>query len=668
MTNIWGFLMQTLTASLTAALLLVVKELLADKLSPRWQYGIWGVLALRILLPVSLSRRVLLPVPLWVETWKGAAERGLHSAYAGVYAPAAVRWPVPLVEGSPQSVTDWLFAGYAAGVLVTLLWYLASYLRLRGLLRRGRPVSGAEQARIRDLCAAYSLRPCPAVAVTGLPSAFVCGVVRPVLALPADRETDDKVLLHELLHLKYQDALQSVGWCVLRALHWCNPFLQWVFSRIGGDLESLCDQRVLERLAGEERREYGRILLSMANDRYPRAPGTTSVSNGGKNIARRITAIVRFKKYPKGMGLVSVCIAFVLALPVLAGTAAGYPGEDYRPDSLWKLERAMALARVQRCATVAGALDTYAKGLMYENGIYIAVASPLSRHEEIAAELQNNVETENRAAWHLDAGDELEYLSRDNGYQIYNLDLQDDGSYTALLVFNVTAFLNPDGEGWLADESGDAYDRGSVAVSVAIRRENGWVVEESALRRSFSDIDASALQYAEEPSTALREYHANGERGSVEVRVSTCYTIDHAMQSSGWDLFGSTPFDETPKPNAAFDGCTEYRYETYVFGGSPQQREKLTHIAMESIPLGSLGEKPVFTGKNNVGDSGWSSSSGTSGSGRSITPDWDGTLESGSGGTAELEGGLARLPAGYAVRLYWNGKAVEDFVLGEAEK
>ena len=41
MTNIWGFFEQTLTVSIVAAVLLVIKYLLIDKLSPRWQYGIY---------------------------------------------------------------------------------------------------------------------------------------------------------------------------------------------------------------------------------------------------------------------------------------------------------------------------------------------------------------------------------------------------------------------------------------------------------------------------------------------------------------------------------------------------------------------------------------------------------------------------------------------------
>ena len=46
MTDSWGFLLQTLTASEAALLLLLVKAMFRDKLSPRWQFGIWSILGL----------------------------------------------------------------------------------------------------------------------------------------------------------------------------------------------------------------------------------------------------------------------------------------------------------------------------------------------------------------------------------------------------------------------------------------------------------------------------------------------------------------------------------------------------------------------------------------------------------------------------------------------
>ena len=69
--------------------------------------------------------------------------------------------------------------------------------------------------------------------------------------------------------------------CLFRCVHWCNPLLWYAFDQVQNDLEALCDQRVLERLEGEDRRDYGRILLSMADEKYARAPGTSSKRSGG---------------------------------------------------------------------------------------------------------------------------------------------------------------------------------------------------------------------------------------------------------------------------------------------------------------------------------------------------------------------------------------------------
>ena len=57
MGNIWGILLQTVTVSLTAGLLLLLKGLMADKLSPRWQYGVWPSLVISSRPQESLSRR-----------------------------------------------------------------------------------------------------------------------------------------------------------------------------------------------------------------------------------------------------------------------------------------------------------------------------------------------------------------------------------------------------------------------------------------------------------------------------------------------------------------------------------------------------------------------------------------------------------------------------------
>ena len=223
MTNIWEFFEQTLTVSIVAAVLLVIKYLLIDKLSPRWQYGIWSILVLRILLPVQNDRMVFLPVSYWIEILKAKAESGLHSAYASVFEPVVVKYSIPSIINRPASVTDWLFVNNVLGIIICLLRYLVTYANLRWKLRNG------QEVQIQAVCEKYQLKSCKAIKVEGLQTPFVCAGIKPILVLPAEKEIEENVILHELLHLKYHDEWQTCFWCILKCLHWCNPFWWYVF-------------------------------------------------------------------------------------------------------------------------------------------------------------------------------------------------------------------------------------------------------------------------------------------------------------------------------------------------------------------------------------------------------------------------------------------------------
>ncbi len=493
MSNIWEVLLQSCTITICAAILLIVKSALRDKLSPRWQYGVWGALALRIVWPTSMSKTLIFNFPLWFELLKTQFENG-SSAYADKYVPLDPKSGLPWITAAPRSFVDWLFIIYIIGIFVFLLRHLWGYIRLRSLLRCG----GEPDVELREImervCSHYGLRPCRIVTVAELPTAFVCGVFRPVLAVPAEKLVDDKVLLHELLHLRHQDVLQNVLWCCLRALHWWNIFLIPVFERIGNELESLCDQRVLERLEGEERREYGGILLGMASKKYARAVGTSSISNGGEFISERIEAIARFKKYPQGMALVSLCIAFVLGIGLLSGSVQDYQGTNftrsaYTVNNADNINRSMAVTRLARCRTAAAAIDTYAKAMFYSNGYYLATASPIDEQEFIKVELETNRKP-NHADVHIDSGAEFEYLQflGTSGYLLGNYTENPDGTVDAVLQFGVSRLQNNAGEQIIYEYVRDGEELfehgGAVMLSVrAEETENGWIAYETAERR-----------------------------------------------------------------------------------------------------------------------------------------------------------------------------------------
>lgn len=643
MGNIWEFLYQTLTVSIVAAALLLIKRLLRDKLSPRWQYGVWAVLALRALLPASTARGVVPPLALWVETLKSAVELGLGSAYSGAFEPIRLRHVLPWIDAAPASATDWLFIAYAAGVLLTLAWYALRYAHLRALLRRGSAAGAEAQAAVASAAGKYGLRPCPAVAVPGLKTAFVCGVFRPVLAVPAEGAPDEKVILHELLHLKHRDALQNVFWCFLRALHWCDPFMQYVFDRVGNDMESLCDQRVLERLEGEERREYGGILLEMASRAYARAPGTSSISNGAKNIARRIEAIARFKLYPRGMALIAACTAVTLCAALLTGAAADHSDRRLQnPRNEGELVAALSASRLNRCTTLAGALDTYAKALLCGRGVYFAMSTPLSEQERWFQEMREY----GASPYSLDHSGTEPFRSVENANDTenviyFNLRETGDGRYQCCirLVYS----------GWLTD--GERIER-YVLIPVEVWREDGFYVVRETGEREV--IDAEDWSGCERPMLVRGSAECAG--GTVEASIYTTYSTYSTLRGR-----------EDADPQAEFTQWWrnyEISYErgSRLFDGAEAQNAAIQYrplwddegtaaVSWEGVDAPSL--YPADGG----GDSGGFCSA-------VFSPDEEGMELFSGGGTGGSEAeGPVECPAALAVRLFVNGNVVDELVL-----
>ena len=677
MTNLWAFLLQTLYVTGVGLLLLAIKTLLKDKLSPRWQYAVWSVLALRILLPAYTGQYyVLLPLPLWVETAKVMVEPHWASAYTNVYEATQVTSPIPWLTGAPVSLSDWLFLLYVVGVVVTLLWYLISWLRLCLLLRQGTPVPADVQEQIERIGKTYACKTCRAIELPGLPSPMVCGVFRPVLALPKGKTLDDHVILHELLHLNYKDALQNVFWCFCRTLHWCNPIVRLLLNRVGNDMESLCDQRVLERLRGEDRRNYGISLLAMANDKYPRAVGTTSLSNGGKNIAQRIEAIVRFKRYPRGMALASVCVVVVLAASCLVGMV---DKEESLYDMMYfgpKTDREVAVSHLNYCTTVAGALDTYAKGIINESSLCLAMATTGETQKEMEAlartgtyrGLPSEIEVYHAIDHDVPSKESVRYQL---GYVYYdkmeapsvrNLQKEKDGSYSALLVLYVTQVLDPELH-YITDDEGKIG--GQLVFSLKVWKEGvRYVVQQ--LGDSGLYTEGIAGTYSPYLVPALKTYAAEGNSGSVVVTCRSSHRVGTYYTSSG--IFGGTSqLREDPDPNAEFwEEVPSYQYQTeYTFSGSEAEKAALTQVESKTKPIG-IGGKVIeqsnsYSSRNDSGNFiEWTDGDGRYRCSKYLEGLWDGTLVC-NGGTSQY----ADPPEAFEVQILWNKEVKETLTAKE---
>ena len=654
MFDIWSFMLQTLTVSGVAALILVIKALFKDKLSPKWQFAVWSVLGIIMILPAGMFGRYTL------FRWQLIVE--LVKSWFGVYSFTKVLFPIPIIQSIPQTIAEWIFAVYVLGILVFIVKYLVSYFKLRRVLKLGDVPNDEKLARIFVIASEQGIKVGKVIEVSGLPSAFVCGVFRPILVIPAENELNEKIVLHELFHLKNKDTLWSVIICALRCLHWCNPLIVYCANRAINDMESRCDQYVLEHLEGEERREYGHILLSMANDRFSKTPGSTCINNGGKNIRARIENIARFKKYPQGMGLVSICVIILLAFPLVIGAQATNIREFN--DSV---RLTLASARSIPCTTPAGAFDTYGKAVLERNGYYRAMCAPEGMQEAI---LQEMLEKDDNGIFPLwDPGIE-EWANKQEGFYIYNLKHIDDDTYEGLFVIELN--YPPNGK---PAEINMSY----LAVqNLRIEKENGrWVaipledfrhVETISQSLSWGCLGLPGMTYAGE---------TNDWR--IETTYQTIHTIDLRVTAQHELSFLSGSYsDTTPNPNAEFSMAARSQTTKCIYLGSEAKKDSFTQIALSIAPVYNGEKRPVnlrdpsaelskpigdmMSGGSNTGEQ-WASKKLNSGWNSTITMD-------GGGGSTDPTKDVEH-PEYFVADLYLNNEKVANLDLtlqkGEAE-
>lgn len=658
MRDIWAFLLQTLTASGVAVLLLAVKRIFRDKLSPRWQFAVWGLLGLVLLIPAGLGGRYVL------FNWSEVVEV-LKTLCAGRYDLTTVIAAVPMPpKTTPAGLFDWLFLLYLAGVVLLLCRSIFAYIRLRLLLRDSAPASVEMVEKIRRTETAYKLKACGAVEVEGLDSAFVCGLISPVLVLPAGVDTDEKVLLHELLHLKYRDVLWGIVIGFFRCIHWCNPLLWYCANRAGNDMESLCDQRVLERLEGEARRDYGRILLDMTNEKYARTPGTSSAANGGKNIRGRIEAIARFRRYPQGMGLASACVILVLAVPLVAGTRISavvppYVSEDAGPI---KVDCMMSKARARSCTTLAGALDTYGKSVLTQSGFYRAMCTPLAEQSKLAQQLK----TEKRPIGAVGLDPEFtNRIRQEEGYWIYNLVPAGKNSWTAQVV----VMLEKNGQ---VTPSGEERRFAAVQNVRAEREGDRWVVIPQD-RFQVVNIQNGPLKYGHMEDLPSTTYTGTGAGVQVELHFQTvCVVNNHKTTGGDWLSGPAVTFDTVPKPDAEFDEQYDNSWSVGTYVGAPEKKRELTKLGIVYAPVFRGEARPELSAPNALGKDceSYATSEGEQCVIEHLEPDWDGVMflgGGGGGGHVFDKDEASALPDYYAVNLYLNGKKAAEFELERKE-
>ena len=294
----------SISASWLVLAVLVLR--LVSKRSPKWMNVLlWGIVALRLVLPFSVESALSLipsaetvspaavqfdPAPTitsGVKIIDNAVNPSLSEHFAAV-PTASVN---PLYVWTEIAGWVWLI-----GLGAMLLYALVSYLRLRRRVRVSLPV----QDHIY-LCDAIS-------------SPFILGVVKPHIYLPSglDEVQRQNVLAHEQAHLARRDHWWKPLGFALLAVYWFNPALWLAYTLLCRDIELACDERVIRTMDESAVKTYSTVLLACSMPR--KAVITCPLAFGEVGVKERVKNALHYKKPAFWVVAASVAVCIVVAV------------------------------------------------------------------------------------------------------------------------------------------------------------------------------------------------------------------------------------------------------------------------------------------------------------------------------------------------------------------
>ena len=294
----------SISASWLVLAVLVLR--LVSKRSPKWMNVLlWGIVALRLVLPFSVESALSLipsaetvspavvqfdPAPT-ITSGVSIIDNAVNPSLSEHFAAVPTMSVNPLYVWTEIAGWVWLI-----GLGTMLLYALVSYLRLRRRVRVSLPV----QDHIY-LCDAIS-------------SPFILGVVKPHIYLPSglDEVQRQNVLSHEQAHLARRDHWWKPLGFALLAVYWFNPVLWLAYALLCRDIELACDERVIRTMDESAVKTYSTVLLACSMPR--KAVITCPLAFGEVGVKERVKNALRYKKPAFWVVAASVAVCVVVAV------------------------------------------------------------------------------------------------------------------------------------------------------------------------------------------------------------------------------------------------------------------------------------------------------------------------------------------------------------------
>ena len=275
------------------------------KKAPKWvNVSLWGIVAVRLLLPFSIesawslipssetiSPDIMMDASPTIHTGVPVINSAVNPVISQSFAPSPGASANPLQIWIP--VAAWVWVIGAAGLLA---YTAISYWRLRRRIETA--------VLVRDNIFRSE----------NVGSPFVLGIIRPRIYLPfkLDGQDMEQVVAHELVHIERRDHWWKPLGFLLLAVHWFNPLMWLAYALLCRDIELACDEKVIRELDNERRADYTQALLACSAGR--RTIAACPLAFGEVGVKERVKSVMNYKKPAFWIVILAVIVCGAVAV------------------------------------------------------------------------------------------------------------------------------------------------------------------------------------------------------------------------------------------------------------------------------------------------------------------------------------------------------------------
>lgn len=315
MKDLWNLVLEaSFYGSIVGGVILLTKSILKDKLSGRFNYLIWMLLIIKLIVPfgpksdvslfnnisfnqvsnLNIERSTIEYESTFeienIEKLESTQDRELESNVTNSNLDNNIKNIIPVI---------WMIG--VVNITVVLLfsqYYLYRQIRLNNKQGNAR-LDGILLTCKEKMTVKRDIK---IVVNDFINTPSLVGIISPKILIPttmislSDKELE-YVCLHELAHYKRKDILFNYTLLIIQAIHWFNPFIWYFFKKVREDMELATDEVVLNLLEDKEHKEYGKAILTVLQKIKTTkfTPGVLGIIEDKNTVKKRIERIKKMK-------------------------------------------------------------------------------------------------------------------------------------------------------------------------------------------------------------------------------------------------------------------------------------------------------------------------------------------------------------------------------------